>query len=119
VAVDGAAHTAYVINSGVDAAGDVVGDGTVSVIDTRTNSVTGTIHVGKGPQGVAVDGAAHIAYVTNGSDGTVSVIDTRTNTVTATITVGSSPSDVVVDESTHTAYVVNFGDGTMSILTAR
>jgi len=77
----------------------------VSVIDTRTNTVTATITVGKSPECVAVDEAAHTAYVTNGDDGTVSVIDTRSNTVTAIITVGKSPVLVAVDEASHTAYV--------------
>ena len=64
--------------------------GTVSVIDTATNTVTATIPVGSGPFGVAVSPDGSKVYVANGV-GTVSVIDTATNTVTATIPVGVEP----------------------------
>jgi len=109
VAVDEASHTAYVTN---------VGDGTVSVIDTRSNTVTATITVGDSPGAVAVDEASHTAYVTNVGDGTVSAIDTRSNTVTATITVGTYPLGVAVDPATGTVYVTN-RDGTVSVISAR
>ena len=110
VAVDGSAHTAYVAN------GD---DGTVSVIDTRSNTVTATIPVGRHPADPVLDGAAHTAYVTNGLDGTVSAIDTRTNTVTSTITVGMNLRGVAVDPTTGSVFVANASDDTVSVLTAR
>ncbi len=65
--------------------------GTVSVIDTATNTVTATIAVGDSPVGVAVSPDGATVYVTNAVDDTVSVIDTATNTVTATISVGYGP----------------------------
>ena len=65
VAVDAVTHTVYVANSG---------DGTVSVIDETTGTVTGTIPVGSFPYGVAVDAVTQTVYVTNGNDGTVSVL---------------------------------------------
>jgi YVTN family beta-propeller protein len=60
-------------------------DGTVSVIDTLTNTVTATIPVGAGPFGVVFSPDSRRAYVTNAFDGTVSVIDTATSTVVDTI----------------------------------
>jgi YVTN family beta-propeller protein len=65
--------------------------GTVSVIDTATNTVTGTIPVGAFPGGVAVTPDGSKVYVTDESSNTVSVIATATNTVSATIPVGSTP----------------------------
>ncbi|CKN33121.1 PE PGRS family protein [Mycobacterium tuberculosis] len=47
---------------------------TVSVIDPNTNTVTGSIPVGTGAYGVAVNPGANI-YVTNQGSNTVSVID--------------------------------------------
>src|SRR5260370_40106277 len=64
----------------------------VSVADTATNTVTTTIPVGSGPQGVAVTPDGSEVYVTNYNDNTVSVIATATNTVTATIGVGNGPT---------------------------
>jgi YVTN family beta-propeller protein len=92
------------------------GSGTVSVIDTATNTVTATIAVGTDPAGVAVDPAAGTVYVPNSTAGTASVIDTATNTVTATIAVGTEPAEVAVDPSTHSAYVTSTTDGTVSVI---
>ena len=107
VAVDPAARAAYVVNDG---------DGTVSVIDEATRTVTATIPVGHEPIAVAVDPAARTAYVANAGDGTVSVIDEATRRVTATIPVGHYPWGVAVDPATRTAYVANAGDGTVSVI---
>ncbi|TVL91300.1 IPT/TIG domain-containing protein [Streptomyces sp. SAJ15] len=87
---------AYVTNSGGD---------TVSVIDTATNTVTGTVTVGAAPWGVAIHPDGTRAYVTNSTAGTVSVINTTTNTVIATITVGGTR-----------AYVTNSTAGTVSLI---
>ena len=79
-------------------------------------TVTATIEVGNGPDGVAVDPSTHTAYVTNVDDDTVSVIDEATSTVTVTVTVGGGPLTVAVDPSAHTAYVTNGGNGTVSVI---
>src|SRR6266404_2960716 len=71
----GFAQNAYITNNA---------SATVSVIDTATNTVTATIHVGSNPLGVAVSPDGSKVYVTNNNDGSVSVIDTATNAVTAT-----------------------------------
>src|SRR5437016_1433994 len=76
VAADAMTNTIYVANAM---------DGTVSVINGRTNTVTATVDVGGVPVGVAADPKTSTVYVTNSLDGTVSVINGRTNTVTATI----------------------------------
>jgi YVTN family beta-propeller protein len=70
--------------------------GTVSVINTGTNKVIGSIAVGSDPQGVSVTSDGSKVYVANEGngtvDGTVSIIDTATNTAeSSTITVGKAP----------------------------
>ncbi|MFE4719516.1 YncE family protein, partial [Streptomyces sp. NPDC056713] len=99
----------YVVNGG---------SGTVSVIDTRTNTFVGPpIRVGKGPAGVAVDSVRGRAYVANSGSGTVSVIDTRTKTVVGSpIHVGKGPAGVAVDSVRGRAYVANSGSGTVSVI---
>src|SRR6266513_240416 len=91
-------------------------DGTVSVIDTASNTVMATVPVGLFPIGVAVtpDGA-HV-YVANQGGGNVSVIATASNTVTATVTVGPSPTGVAVTPDGTRVYVANDGDGTVSVI---
>ena len=90
-------------------------DGTVSVIDTATNTVTATVMVGAGPLGVAVtpDGA-HV-YVVNSGDNTVSVIATATNTVGAPVPVGACPFGVAVTPDGAHVYVTN-SDNTISVI---
>jgi YVTN family beta-propeller protein len=63
------------------------GDGTVSVINTLTNTLTTTILLGTDfcPAGVVFSPDSRHAYVANDGDGSVSVIDTATNTVVTTI----------------------------------
>jgi YVTN family beta-propeller protein len=81
-------------------------------------TVTATIPVGSGPNGLAVGPAAGTVYVANATSGTVSVIDEATDAVTATIAVGSGPSGVAVDPAAGTVYVANSGAGTVSVIDA-
>ncbi len=62
--------------------------GTVSVIETASNTVVATVPVGVGPRGVAITPDGAFAYVTNFASGTVSVIATASNTVVATVDLG-------------------------------
>jgi YVTN family beta-propeller protein len=102
-------------------------DGTVSVIDTATNTVTATIAVGNQPNAVAVNATTGRFYVTNQADGTVSVIDAATNTIVATISTGSEPFGVAVNATTGFVYVTHTGtpsdpagspSGTVSVIDA-
>jgi len=71
-----------------------LGNHTVSVIETVTNTVTATVPVEGGPTGVAVTPDGSRVYVTMRSAspddkrGAVAVIDPATNTMTATVLVG-------------------------------
>jgi YVTN family beta-propeller protein len=73
--------------------------GQVYVIDLNTNSITGSIPVGQGPEKMIKLG--NYVYVCNSGgwslDNTVSVIDIATSSVVATIIVGDRPMDVVAD----------------------
>src|SRR5262249_1526397 len=62
--------------------------GTVSVIDTATNTVTNTIQVGLHPTGMALSPRGDRLYVTNANSDTISAIDTATDEVKATLHVG-------------------------------
>ena len=92
-------------------------DGTVSVIETATNTVIDTITVGGIPikRTGAYDTENEIIYVTN-QDGTVSVIDTATNTVIDTITVGTGPSGIAYDDDNQRMYVANEAEDTVSVI---
>jgi YVTN family beta-propeller protein len=90
--------------------------GSVSTIDTATNSTMGNpIPVGRGLQGVAVSQEDRV-YVTNGNSGSVSVIDTATNEVDRTIGVGRRPQGVAVSREDR-VYVTNGSSDSLSVIT--
>jgi YVTN family beta-propeller protein len=95
------------------------GSGTVSVINTSTNTVVNTVPVGNDPEGVAITPTGTLVYVTNYSSGTVSVINTYTNTVVATVTVkkGCEPADVAITpDSGYYVADYDYDPGTVSVI---
>jgi len=109
-------HHAYVANNV---------DGTVSVIDTRNNTVTATIGGFTSPYGLAVSPNGNLLYVRNAGTTNLSVVDTETNTVAATIDVGfdldnggaavSGPS-VAFSRRGDRAYVANLIQDTLVVI---
>lgn len=95
-----AGSTAYVANSF---------SGTVTPIDTATNTAGKPIRVGAHPQAVVVTPNGRTAYVANWGSGTVSPIDTSTNTAGTPIVTGSYPFAIAVTPNGRTAYVANYG----------
>ena len=92
-----------------------VGTGTVSIIQTSTNTVIGTITGFSGPFAIQITPNGFYAYVTNfGSNNftpagtTVSVIDLGKNVITDTITVGKQPSGIAFTPHGRFAYVANY-----------
>ncbi len=71
-------------------------DGTVSVIDTASDTVIATVPVGRRPWNMAVTPDGKKLYVANGRSNSVSVIDTETNQKITDVTVGELPWGVVI-----------------------
>jgi YVTN family beta-propeller protein len=106
---------------------------TLSIIDTKSNTVTGTIGGFDGPSGIAITPNGAFAYVNNygGPDGvgsgngtTVSVVDLKANDIIDTITVGQAPAALAMSPDGKFVYVINYvdgnpGTGTMSILSTK
>jgi YVTN family beta-propeller protein len=102
------AQNAYITNSG---------DGTVTVIDTATSTIQGTIPVSSGPWRTAVTPDGSKVYVANSVDNTVSVIHTATNSVASTIVLGAvtaadGANAVAISPDGNTVYVTSYIDGT-------
>ncbi|HKE84359.1 MAG TPA: bifunctional YncE family protein/alkaline phosphatase family protein [Vicinamibacterales bacterium] len=101
--------------------------GTVSVVDTTSNTVVKSIDVGLHPTGMALSPDGSRLYVTNANSDTVSVIDTATDSVAKTIHVGhlgpgrvpilgSSPNAVTVSPDGRTLYVANASENAIAVV---
>lgn len=71
-------------------------DNSVSIIDTVTGTVVGTVAVGTGPHGMVITSDGRWLYVSGEGSTTLSVIDTASNRVTRTIEVGKTPHGVAL-----------------------
>ncbi len=99
-------------------------DGTVSVINTATNTVEGQpIHVGKEPRGIVISPNGAAAYVTNFRDDTVSVIDIATNPPVVKNTIAlrqakgqKGPQGIAIAPDGAKVYVVNGFDNSVSVI---
>ena len=91
-------------------------DGSVAVISTASNTVTGQVAVGVGPVYLAVSPDGSRVYVANQSDKTVSVLDTASRKIVATIGVGSSPTGIAVTPDGSTVYVADQAGNTISVI---
>lgn len=92
--------------------------GSVTLIDTETNTVTASVPVGKEPRYVAVTPDGNRAYVSNSGDNTVSVLDLTTSppTVTDTLTGFSDSAGLAVTPDGTHVYVTNIGDDTVTVV---
>ena len=89
----------------------------MSLVDTMSLNVTGSVPVGQRPGGVAVDPPTNTAYVANYNGASVSVIDTSRRVVIGVVAVGNNPLSVAVDPSTHIAYVSSdLNHGSVSLI---
>lgn len=92
-------------------------DGTVSVIDTTSLTITNTITVGRTPEQIAISN--NKLYVANSGgipfgnpDSTVSVVDLNTFKEIKKVTVTVDPVSLIADNFNH-VYVLSYGFGTV------
>ena len=94
--------------------------GTVTPIDTATNTPGPPIPIGRGPGLIAITPDGKTAYVTS-DESIVVPIDTATNTPGPPIAVGvnrpglhDQPDGIVITPDGKTVYVANIGSGTVT-----
>jgi len=90
--------------------------GTVTVIDTTTNTVMGTIAVGPTPDALAIKPDGTTLYVTSLDNNTLTVVDTATKAVVQTIAI-AKPSAIAINSSGSTLYVTSRDAGTVTKIT--
>jgi YVTN family beta-propeller protein len=81
------------------------GPGSMSIIETASYRILGTLDVGMGASGVAVSPDGRHAVVANTQEGTVSVVDVNARVVKATIPVAGTPVGVATSPDGQVAYV--------------
>lgn len=67
---------------------------TVSIIDTATFAVVGTVETGQGAHGVVIEPSSRYAYITNIYGNDVAVLDITAQKVVATIPTGAGPNGI-------------------------
>jgi YVTN family beta-propeller protein len=97
--------------------------GTVTPVDTATDTAGQAIKVGAQPSAIAITPDGRTAYVVNTSDqaglkdGTVTPITTATDQPGKPITVGIEPDAIAITPNGQTAYVANQLSGTVTPIT--
>jgi YVTN family beta-propeller protein len=89
--------------------------GTVSVIETASNTVSSTFS-SYWPNDVVITPDGAYAYVVNFGSNRVSVFETVGHTLTATIEVGTLPQSAAITPDGDYVYVCNSIDGTVSVI---
>lgn len=90
--------------------------GSVSVIDTSTNSRFREIQVGSDPRCVAVSSDGSTLFVTNQRSNTLTIIDSASLRVTGTIPVDAEPYGVVISADGSTAYVATAANAIIDVI---
>jgi YVTN family beta-propeller protein len=92
------------------------GDASITLIDGKTNEVTGEIKVDYAPCKIAMDVPRARAYVANSLVSTVSVIDLDKQKVLATIPVERAPVGMALGRGGDHIYAANRGVGKVSVI---
>ena len=94
--------------------------GTVSIINSTTNTITSSLPVEKNPQAVAYNSANGLAYIANLLSNTLSVVNGTANKVVNSLQVGkspgNSPSGIGINSINNTVYTINTGSNTVSVI---
>jgi len=85
------------------------GDGSITVIDTRSNRVAGTIDVGGRLQAIVADREGGVIYVADAKNRKVIAIDVKTRRLKGVTNLSESPYALAVNQQTHAVYAATSG----------
>ena len=91
-------------------------DNTVSVIDTGSGAVLGTLPVSAGPHGMAITRDGSRVYVSGDGSSSVDVIDTATDKVVKTISVGKAPNGIALTPDDRLLLVTVYGEDRLAFI---
>jgi YVTN family beta-propeller protein len=110
LAVNPVRNEVYVVNSG-----SPTQSGSVTVIDTASNSVVATIPIHRLPYFISVEPSGHRAYVANSGSNSVSVIDLDRRREIAGVGAGEQPGLARISPDGRSLVVTNRGSSSVSI----
>lgn len=113
VAASPARNEIYVVNSG-----PATGSGSISVIDTGSNAVTGTIALHRQPLSIELDHDGKLGYVANSGSNLISVVDLTAHREIAAIGTGEEPAAVRISPDGKTLVVANRHGNSVSVIDA-
>jgi YVTN family beta-propeller protein len=85
--------------------------GALQVMDAGTRTIVAQVATGPNSNGVALDRAAGILYVSSIAAGTVAAVSTATNTVTKVYAVSPAPQRIALSADGKTLFVANESSG--------
>jgi YVTN family beta-propeller protein len=85
------------------------GDGSITIVDTKTNRVVDTIHIGGRLQGIATDTESGVVYVADAQNRKVIAIDVKTRRSKGAANLSDSPYALAVNQRTHAVYAATTG----------
>jgi gliding motility-associated-like protein len=91
-------------------------NGTLTIVNTATNTFVTNINVNTTPEGITVTPNGTKAYITNEGINTVSVFNAATNSLQTTIPVGATPWGICTTPDGNLVYVANSGTNTLSVI---
>ncbi|TWI98641.1 gliding motility-associated-like protein [Mucilaginibacter frigoritolerans] len=91
-------------------------NGTLTIVNTATNSFVTNINVNTTPEGISVSPDGTKAYITNEGINTVSVFNAANNSLQTTIPVGNTPWGICTSPDGNLVYVANSGANTLSVI---
>jgi YVTN family beta-propeller protein len=91
-------------------------DNTVSVVDTGSGAVLGTLPVSAGPHGMAITRDGRTVYVSGDGSSSVDVIDTATDKVVKTISVGKAPNGIALTPDDRLLLVTVYGEDRLAFI---
>lgn len=95
----------------------VANEGSVSVIDTATNTIIQTIAFQGSDLNYMVGNTVGTRlYIVQSRTDRLSVVDTTNNTIAATISIGNSPKAITIDPNNNDVYIANSVSDDVSII---
>lgn len=111
VAANPARNEVYVVNSGA-----ANGQGSLSVINTESNTVAATIPLHRQPASIDLNAAGDRAYVANSGSNSISVLDLQARREIATIGAGEEPVGARIAPDGKTLVVANRRGNSVSLV---